>query len=154
MKKIIKLSSLVIFICLAFVLLNNVNQADAMDQDIADHLKAAAGEQGANLPEPTTPTSIATRIIRVLLGLLGTVFLALTVYGGFLWMTAGGNDEQLTQAKKTLTRSIIGLIIITSSYSISLFAERIATGKQSGQEEYCIETETGPCCYGDPCWTW
>lgn len=102
--------------------------ASNFNQEAAVQLKAA-GVTGAGYNGTiTSPTVIATSYIKTILTLVGTVFLGLTIYGGVLWMTAGGNEDQVEKAKKTITRSIIGLIIITSSYSISLFAERLAKG--------------------------
>jgi len=127
----------------------------AKGADTTDHLNAAAGKTGAGYVT-TSSLSITDRsalMIRVVLGLVGIVFLVLTIYAGIMWMTAGGNDDQLDKAKKTLTRSVIGLIIITSSYSISLFAERLAKG-DTNQGRTCIDPGGGlpPCCEDDPCW--
>lgn len=60
-------------------------------------------------------------IISVILGFLGVVFLVLTIWAGFLWMTAGGKDEQVAKAKNMLIRAVIGLIIILSAYAITSF---------------------------------
>jgi len=119
---------------------------------MVDHLKAAAGEKGAGYEEKQqTPTAIAMGIVQVGLTFVGTVFLVLTIYAGIMWMTAGGNDEQLTKAKKTLVRSVIGLAIVTSAYSISLFAERLVRG--DGNNGTCRKTASGgQCCVGESCW--
>lgn len=61
------------------------------------------------------------KIIRILLGLLGIIFLALTVYAGALWMTSQGEEEKVTKATGILKTSVIGLIIILASYSLSYF---------------------------------
>jgi len=41
--------------------------------------------------------------------------------GGFKWMTAGGNEEQVEEAKKILIAGIIGLVIILASWGIANF---------------------------------
>lgn len=75
---------------------------------------------------PTTDIrQIIANIIRVALGLVGLVLTVLIMYGGFLWMTAGGNEEQIGQAKKFLVNAIIGLIIILSAYGLVLFVMRM-----------------------------
>ena len=61
------------------------------------------------------------RIIHVALGLLGIVAVGLTIYAGYMWMTAGGNSDQIGDAKKILINSVIGLAIILSAYSIVSF---------------------------------
>ncbi|MDD4902745.1 MAG: pilin [Patescibacteria group bacterium] len=69
----------------------------------------------------TDPRLIIGRIIQIFLGLLGVIALGLIIYGGFLWMTAGGNEEQIERAKKTLVSAIIGLAIILSAFGIATF---------------------------------
>ncbi|MFH1766523.1 MAG: hypothetical protein ABH826_00300 [Patescibacteria group bacterium] len=78
-----------------------------------------------------TNTDLADTIgslIRIGLGLLGVVFLVLTLYAGFLWMTAGGVDDKVTKAKKILTQTIIGLILTVAAYAISGFVVESIAG--------------------------
>jgi hypothetical protein len=42
-------------------------------------------------------------------------------------MTAGGNDENITQAKSYIFNGVIGLIIILSAYMITIYAFKVAT---------------------------
>ena len=63
-------------------------------------------------------------LIRVAMGLLGILTLCIVLVGGFLWMTAGGNDEKTGQAKKWIAAGVIGLAIILSAYAISAFVVR------------------------------
>jgi len=72
------------------------------------------------LTEGDIRTTIAN-IIRVLMSLLGIVAVVIILIGGFTWMTAGGNDEKIGQAKKWLFAGIIGLAIILSAYAIATF---------------------------------
>ncbi len=76
----------------------------------------AAGYGG----ERTLP-QIVGGIIQSFLLLLGVIFLAYTVYAGYLWMTARGNEEQLTKAKAVIRGSIIGIIIVMGAYAITAF---------------------------------
>ena len=64
----------------------------------------------------------AANIIRVAMQLLGIVAVVIVLIGGFKWMTAGGNDEQVGEAKKWIFSGIIGLALILSAYAISRFA--------------------------------
>ncbi|MBD3359412.1 MAG: hypothetical protein GF365_01755 [Candidatus Buchananbacteria bacterium] len=61
------------------------------------------------------------RIINVAMGLLGIVAVVIILLGGFKWMTAGGNDENVKQAKKLIVSGIIGLVIILTAYAIAQF---------------------------------
>jgi len=60
-------------------------------------------------------------IINILLGLLGLVAVIIILMGGFKWMTAGGNDEKVTEARKLIFSGIIGLAIILSAWAIARF---------------------------------
>lgn len=67
------------------------------------------------------PRLIISTIINFSLGLIGTICVALIVYAGYLWMTAGGNDDQVGKAKNILIQAIIGSIIVLAAFSISTF---------------------------------
>ena len=67
---------------------------------------------------------VIARVVQVALGFLGTVMFVLIIYSGWLWMSAGGNSEQIDKAKKILSNSIIGLVIILSAYGITVFIIR------------------------------
>ncbi len=65
-------------------------------------------------------TTIA-KIIRVAMSLLGIVAVVIVLIGGFKWMTAGGNDDQVGEAKKWIFSGVIGLAIILSAYALASF---------------------------------
>lgn len=60
-------------------------------------------------------------IIGIVLGLLGVVFLFLTIYAGIIWMTAQGNEEKVEKAIGIMKTATIGLIVTLAAYSISAF---------------------------------
>lgn len=62
-----------------------------------------------------------SRIVQIVLGIVGIILFLVILYGGFLWMTAGGNEEQITKAKKWLKNGVIGIIIIITAYTVSAF---------------------------------
>jgi len=70
---------------------------------------------------PGTLQEILAKLIRRALIFLGVLMILLIVYGGFTWMTAAGNDENITKAKKIITAAIIGLAIILTAYAITVF---------------------------------
>ena len=76
--------------------------------------------QSSGLPTVNLATFIG-RILQIFMGLLGVIALALLMYGGFIWMTAQGNDAQVKKATGIITNSIIGLAVTLSAYTISYF---------------------------------
>ena len=92
------------------------------------------------------------KIIRIILGLLGIIFLGLTVYAGALWMTAAGEAEKVTTATGILKMAVIGLAIILAAYSLSNFIfdrlTRSTTGNTQNplQEDFCIKNPNDDTC--------
>ena len=68
----------------------------------------------------TLPQRIGT-IIQIVLTFLGVIFLLLMIYGGYIWMLARGNEQEITKAKDIIKNSIIGLIIVLAAYAITAF---------------------------------
>jgi len=117
-------------VSLLFILHSSFALAATPSEEALEQLNAAAGAGGANIAGsgPMDPRIIVAIIIRSLLQLIGIVFVALTVYAGFLWMTAGGEEEKTSKAKKLLSNGVIGLAIILSAYTISYFIFRSLLG--------------------------
>lgn len=74
----------------------------------------------AGLGEADLVDTIAS-IIRIALGFLGVIAVVIILLGGFKWMTAGGNDDKVGEAKKLIFSGIIGLVIIISAFAIASF---------------------------------
>lgn len=67
------------------------------------------------------PREMVGRIINVALGFLGVIAVAIILMGGFKWMTAGGNEEKVSEAKKLLGAGVIGLAIVLAAWAVSTF---------------------------------
>ena len=48
------------------------------------------------------------------------------IYSGFLFVSARGNEEQLTKAKTTFFWTIIGALLVVGAFAISLAIENFA----------------------------
>ncbi len=62
--------------------------------------------------------SIILFFIKGALGIAGLLAVAFVIYGGFQYITSGGNEEQAEAGRKTLTNAIIGVVIVVLSYVI------------------------------------
>ncbi len=87
----------------------------AFAQDSAETVASAAG-----LGTQSVLSTIGT-VIAVVLGFVGVIFLLLLIYSGWVWMTAGGEEEKIKKAKRTLINATIGIIITFSAYAIASF---------------------------------
>ncbi|MCD4705798.1 hypothetical protein K8R61_01830 [bacterium] len=89
--------------------------------ELLGQIGESAGYSDAGDVDEDSIVIAAAKIINILLGFLAVIFVILIVYAGFLWMTAGGKEEQVGTAKKILIRSVIGVVIILGSYIIAWF---------------------------------
>ena len=118
----------IFFSCLIIALLANVFVlAGASAQGIYEDVLERRIEELRRIGLPGAeesdfqPLDRVARIIRMLLSLTAMVFLVLMLYGGFRWMTAAGNQENIDKAKKIISSAVIGVIIVALSYAITVF---------------------------------
>lgn len=110
----------VLFLSLAFVgRVQAGNLSNAFGSSSA--LSTMASSSGYEASDSGGFESWVSLIIQTVLGLLGILFIILSVYAGITWMTAGGNEEKIKQATSTLRNNIIGLAITLLAYAISVF---------------------------------
>ncbi|MDO8668895.1 MAG: Ig-like domain-containing protein [Candidatus Buchananbacteria bacterium] len=121
-KRVLLVSFLAFFLLL---ILPSVGLAQAPNRfGLAD--AAAIG-----LPQNDLRVAIV-RIIQLILGFLGIFAVIMVLYGGFVWMTSGGDPAKIEKAKKILINTVIGIIIILSSYIITAFIIGILAGFGGG----------------------
>ncbi|MCD4693873.1 hypothetical protein K8R62_00770 [bacterium] len=78
------------------------------------------------ISKDSLPTMIG-RIVGALLSFVGVIFLILMIYGGIMWMTARGNEQQVEKARSLIIAAIIGIIITLAAYAITIFVGNILT---------------------------
>lgn len=115
--KQIKKIFLVIFVFMLFFVIPNISYAA-----VETGLTAAAQTSYLNTVTDATPSVfIGNKIITPLMGLVGTIFLCLMIYAGFLWMTARGDSDQVKKATTLIFDAIIGVAVILGAYAITSF---------------------------------
>lgn len=102
----------------------------------------------------TTRTALPILVARIINGalvLLGIVFLALAIYGGYVWMMARGKEDEVERAKRLLEEAVIGLVIILVSYAITRFVVGLVGGAVgAGAGGGCPPGESGWAGYCSP----
>lgn len=76
--------------------------------------------------------TIIGRVIYVALGTLGVIFLCLLLYAGWRYMISQGDPKRVQEAKTTIKNSIIGLVVIASSWAIVAFVLGLLNGIAGG----------------------
>lgn len=109
---------LVIFLFASFALPAFALVVD--DEPVADPFGIGAVGDNTDLGNKDLKETIGA-IIKVALGFLGVIAIVIVLIGGFKYMTAGGSDEKVQDARKYIVSGIIGVAIILSAYAITSF---------------------------------
>jgi len=74
--------------------------------------------QGLNCNAGTSVNGLIRTVINWMLGIAFAVAVLFLIIGGFFYITAAGNEEQVEKGKGTVLNAIIGIVIIILSYVI------------------------------------
>ena len=94
----------------------------------ATKIEEANAQIPIEIKNPITTSDFAKIVENTLLWLLsvaGVITIFMLVVGGIMYMTAGGDEQKVTTAKKMVTWTIIGLGLILISYSIMAVLDQI-----------------------------
>ncbi|GEM_PF-5587970 len=111
---------------------------------------SAPTEEGLDdtLTRAKTAREFIRNTLNFALSFLGIIALVIVIYGGFLYVTAAGNEEQSGKGKKAITYAAIGILIIIASFGlvntlITSVGGEGAGGGGRGAAESNIGDETG-----------
>ncbi len=80
-----------------------------------------AAQQAKLTNNNTDIKSLIGDLLATFISFIGVIFLILTIYGGFLWMTSGGDSEKAKKGAGYIKSGVIGVLIIMLSYAITKF---------------------------------
>jgi small-conductance mechanosensitive channel len=86
--------------------------------EINVNLNTVAREQGAGYTDRSVDDIIAS-IFRLVISLVGVIFIVLIFASGNNWMQAGGNEEKAKKAKDTIAALLTGLCILLVAYALA-----------------------------------
>jgi len=91
----------------------------------------AQGLVGAPVPPGTAQGDLASVILRIInyvLAIVGVVALAYLIYGGFRYITSGGNEDTIEEAKKIIINAVIGIVVIGVAAALVNFVVKAVGG--------------------------
>lgn len=97
--------------------------------------QSAAPAYGSTAPKDIK--IIALKILATILSFLAILTLALLLFAGFKYMTSGGDESKIKEAMGQIKALIVGLIIILSSWGITMYVLRVLI---------CTTTTSGTSC--------
>jgi len=66
----------------------------------------------------TDITQIFGNLIKVSLGILGSLALLVFIYGGFVWLTSAGSSDKVQKGTTAMVWAVMGIVVIFASYAI------------------------------------
>ncbi len=91
---------------------------------------AAVGQiPGAIITEPSQITTIITKVMQWIAGIIMTMAIIMLLYSAVLYLTAGAAPSQLERAKNTLIFAIIGIVVAILAFSVQPFLESFLSGR-------------------------
>jgi fumarate reductase subunit D len=107
-----KASSLIVF----FFFFIFINKAAALDINLVNPLSTSDFNK------------LVGNTLQWVLSVAGSVALIMLIFGGVAYITAAGDEQRITMAKRTITWAILGLAVVLTSYAIIAVLNRILTG--------------------------
>ena len=77
--------------------------------------------------ESRTANAIVEDVVNWFLFIVGAIAVIMLIYGGFKYITSGGDASNVTAAKNTILYAVIGLIVVVLAGAIVNFAIDFAT---------------------------
>lgn len=123
MLKILKIFWVSIFLVLLnFNFCFAANLTDAFKTDkVSAPLREAGDVAGYQVDTTVTIEDTIAAVINIVLSFLGVIFLLLMIYGGYIWMMARGNEQEVEKAQGIIKAAVVGVIVVVSSYALSWF---------------------------------
>lgn len=75
---------------------------------------------------------LGVNLTKLILSIVGSLALLFFVYGGVMFLIAGGKSEAVTKGKTIITNAVIGLAIVLGAWVIVNFAIAALTGTSVG----------------------
>ena len=67
------------------------------------------------------PRQYIGRVISIVLGFMGMLFLVLIVYAGYVRLTSHGEEDRIKKSTSTAVAAMLGLVIVLLAYGITKF---------------------------------
>ena len=123
-----KLLIIILSVCVVsgfLICVNNVEQALSYDFETESGLFTTGQETGhtdsvslSDGKQQSLPQMIG-EVIGIILAFVGTLFLILMIYGGYIWMMARGNEQETEKAKSIIQNALIGIVVVLTAYAIT-----------------------------------
>lgn len=105
--------------------------ADAQVRSVLNSTAQGSGFRNICPNYSCLPNVVGTGL-NVALGLLSVVLIGYVLYGGYLWMTAGGESDQVDSAMQVMRNAFIGFVLVVMSGTLGSLAVSFIEQSTSG----------------------
>ncbi len=106
-----------------------------------------AGGGGSRLVNPLTGidsvASLVGRLVKGILGIVGSVALLMFIYGGVRWILSAGDPKDISASRNIIRNATIGMVLIFFSYTISSVILGLLGEVGGGQTNTGSSSQTG-----------
>ena len=93
-----------------------VTHADNIQSNLCDGSKSASGSQkpcdNATIGSGEGIKTVAANVVKLISIIVGVISIIFIIYGGFRYITSGGDSGKVGNAKNTLIYAVIGLVVV------------------------------------------
>jgi cytochrome bd-type quinol oxidase subunit 2 len=80
---------------------------------------------GATTDGGSAIANLMARLFQAIVMMGGLAVILFLAWGGFAWLTAGGDKDKVEQAKSRITNAIIGMAVIMATIAVAIFLESV-----------------------------
>ena len=99
--------------------------------DACSGVAAVSGSNACTQGSGDTLTRIVRIVVNVLSFVVGATAIIMIIFGGFKYITAGGDSNRVSSAKNTIIYALVGLVIVAFAQFIVHFALSQANAAQT-----------------------
>ncbi len=90
-------------------------------QDILTGPQTETGKSFQKLPTPSptySPAETVSKTLNIIFGFIGILAVSFIMYGGYLWVTSGGEQDKAKKAQGLLVDAVIGLVVLATVWTL------------------------------------
>jgi len=83
---------------------------------------------GYTNPPKSVPTDIESAIMNItnyILGFIAIIATLVVIWGGVQYLTAGGNEDAVANAKRTISYGVIGMVVAGLAYALVIVVSQV-----------------------------
>ena len=110
--------------------------SSTIQQSLGKGIDSATGVSGSctdsNTDGAGSLQAVAKKVVNIFSIIVGIVAVIFVIYGGFRYITSGGDSGSVGNAKNTLIYALVGLVIVALAQLIVHYVLSTATGAATG----------------------